>query len=90
MLTHRLPPELAKIDATDRENWVVAAALAFKAQNDPTTLALIVAAGEDEFLRVARIGFHGQDFTQGDLKRIFAILTYEVARQPRIHHGIHG
>ena len=85
-----LPPELARLDSEDRGRWAVAAAHSLITQIDTTTLATIVAAGEDEFVRVSRRKYHGQSFRTEDLRQIFAILKWKLGYTPRRPVMIHG
>ena len=85
-----LPPELARKDRKDRGRWAVAAAHSLIIQLDATALATIVAAGEDEFVRVSRRAYHGQSFRTEDLRQIFAILKWKLGDTPRRPVMIHG
>lgn len=74
-------------DALDPEKWRVAAAVALGSQSLEYRQA-IVAAGEEEFVRIARRGFSGQGFRTEDLKHIFrAIKRKTQAQAPVIFHA---
>jgi hypothetical protein len=65
------------------------AARAIALHLDLPGLATLIAAGEDEFCRVARIGFAGQDFHQEDFQRMFVCLKWQLQEDLRLHptHG---
>ena len=72
---------LQKLDGISRHRFSVVAAemLVQILKQRPDVLLSMVAAGEDEFIRIAKQEYASQDFTREDLKRIYARLTRAAA-----------
>lgn len=62
---------------------VKAATNAFEAIyfQDPDRLGKVIEAGVDEFMRLSRVGFHDQGFTDDDFRLMFFELTAFHKRQ---------
>ena len=52
-------------------------------QGDDTTLAKIIAAGEDEYVRLARTAVAGWGFRTDDFRAIFRLLVLHARQQIR-------
>ena len=67
-------------DALSQEKWVEAGKMTM-CSLDLETRQAIVAAGEDEFVRLAHRGFHGQGYRTRDLREIYQALFRKTTRQ---------
>lgn len=66
--------------ALTQEKWVEAGKMAMSSL-DLETRQAIVAAGEDEFVRLAHRGFHGQGYRTQDLREIYQAIFRKTVRQ---------
>ncbi len=66
--------------ALTQEKWVQAGKMTM-CSLDLETRRAIVAAGENEFVRLARHGYHGQGYRTQDLREIYRAVLRKTGRQ---------
>lgn len=67
-------------EALTQEKWIQAGKMTM-CSLDLETRQAIVAAGEDEFVRLAARGFHGQGYRTQDLREIYRAVLRKTKRQ---------
>jgi len=75
--------DLREIDIVSRQQWSLVVAKALITAWEPRDMALIVAAGRDEFVRVARPWLSDQDLKLEDLTRVFHIICLHTGKIPQ-------